>query len=56
MVKKVCKDYSTDKAESTSVASGPSKVNAKRKPHNNYQFIDISKRVDVIYDNFVHEK
>ena len=28
---------------------------AKRKPHCNYQFIDIQKRIEVIYDNFVHD-
>ena len=26
----------------------------KKRPHNNYQFIDFSKRVNIIYDNFTH--
>ena len=28
---------------------------AKKKPHHNYQFVDIQKRIHVIYDNFVHD-
>ena len=26
----------------------------KKRPHKNYQFIDFTKRVDIIYDNFTH--
>lgn len=27
-----------------------------RKPHKDYKFIDIAKRVDVIYENLVHDQ
>ena len=28
----------------------------KRKPHSNYKFIGYQQRIDVIYDNFIHDK
>ena len=32
----------------------PSRLSKKR-PHENYKFIDYSKRVDVIYDSIIHQ-
>ena len=30
-------------------------LQGKHKPHHNYQFVDKQKRIEVIYDNLVHD-
>ena len=50
---KGCQNLSSDSQQSEHAQI--TDVAAKRKPHYNYQFIDKTKRIEVIYDNFVHD-
>ena len=57
MVKKVNQKPIKQAEEANAIL--PSKALAAevpRKPHKDYKFIDITKRVDVIYENFVHDR
>ena len=41
---------------SSSAAVQQGQVAAKRKQHHNYKFVDVNKRIEIIYDNFVHDR
>lgn len=56
MVKNICNGSTTGSQASGSTKGTDAAALAKKKPHHNYQFIDIAKRIDVIYDNFVHDQ